>query len=324
LRADVGVKYVQIGLPRVTGYNTAGVPDVSYDNVFDYTRTMTGMYAGSQTFKEWLPYAGFKYEINPQTSARLTYGRNYATPWAGPVYSTYYSNYAAFQKANISLQNLWDDMKLEVSDNVDLGFRYDRGSWYIAPTLFYGRFNNKQVPIYDSMVGVTYYQSGAQAESKGAEVEVGATVVSGLTLFGSLTYNSFVFTDNVRTASNTIISCKGKQVTDAPEYMAKIGASYTTKGFTITPIVRYIGERYGDVENKERIGAYTLVDLNLGYVLKQIWGFREVSFGLNFLNLFDERYISIIKVDQDATQSLSTTYYPGAPFTVIGSIGVKY
>jgi iron complex outermembrane recepter protein len=37
LRVDAGIKYVQIGLPATTTYNTTGVPNVSYDDVFSYT-----------------------------------------------------------------------------------------------------------------------------------------------------------------------------------------------------------------------------------------------------------------------------------------------
>lgn len=324
LRLDTGIKYIQIGLPSVKGYKTTGVPDVSYDDVFNYTTVMPGMDVGSSSFKEWLPYLGASYDITKEASARFTYGRNYASPWAGPVYSTFYSSYAKFAAAGISLQDLWKDMKLELSDNFDLGFRYDRGAWYVAPTIFYSRFKNKQVPVYDSQIGVSYYQSRAEAESKGIEVEAGFTPVTGLTLFGSASYNSATFTDNIRTAANTIIQCKGNQLTDSPEYLFKLGATYTNRGFSVTPIIRYVSQRYGDIENKEKIDAYTLVDLNLSYAIKKIWTLEEISFGLSFTNLFNQKYVSIIKNYQDASQALSTSYYPGAPFTAIASIGIKY
>jgi len=324
LRLDTGIKYVQIGLPSVKGYKTAGTPDVSYDDVFNYTTVMPGMDVGSSSFKEWLPYLGTSYDITKEASARFTYGRNYASPWAGPVYSTFYSNYAKFANAGISLQDLWKDMKLEISDNFDLGFRYDRGTWYVAPTIFYSRFKNKQVPVYDSQIGVSYYQSRAEAESKGIEVEAGFTPLSGLTLFGSASYNSATFTDDIRTAANTIIQCKGNHLTDSPEYLFKFGATYTNQGFSVTPIIRYVSQRYGDIENTEKIDAYTLVDLNLSYTIKKIWTLEEISFGLSFTNLFNQKYVSIIKNYQDASQALSTSYYPGAPFTAIASIGIKY
>jgi iron complex outermembrane recepter protein len=325
LQVDAGVRYVQAGLPSIKAYKTTGVPDVSLDDVYNYTTPIPGISVGSVALREWLPYLGLNYEINKQTNARLTYGRNYASPWTGPVYSPYYNNAAKFQAAGITLRDLWKDLKLETSDNIDLGVRYDQGSWYVAPTLFYGRFKHKQVPgVYDPVVGVSYYQNNAKAESKGIELEAGATPVSGLTIFGAVSYNDFRFTENIRTASNAIIDCKGKHIADSPEYMAKVGVSYTINEFTATPTFRYIGKRYGDSENKQRISAYRLVDLDLNYVLKKLWGFQEVSFGLNFSNLLNEKYISTIKNYQDTSTAMDTVYYPGSPFTVVGSIGFKF
>ncbi len=215
-------------------------------------------------------------------------------------------------------------MKLETSDNIDLGARYDGDFWYVAPTLFYSMFHNKQVVVYDPVVALNYYQSNASAVSKGAELETGVTPAPGLNIFGSFSYNDFTFTNDIRSASNALIMCKGKQIADVPEYMVKMGASYTFKDFNVTPIIRHLSQRFGDILDTERVRAYNVVDLNLGYVMKKAWGFDQVSFGLTFSNLFNEKYIGIITNSQDVTQSLAATYYPGAPFMVIGSVGLKF
>ena len=65
----------------------------------------------------------------------------------------------------VTLQHIWDNTDLELSDNFDFGLRYDNGTVTIAPTVFYGRYHNKQVTIYDSSVGLSYMQSNAEAES---------------------------------------------------------------------------------------------------------------------------------------------------------------
>lgn len=61
-----------------------------------------------------------------------------------------------------------------------------------------------------------------------------------------------------------------------------------------------------------------------GYRKKKVWGFDELSVSLNLMNLFDKKYISTIKNNQDVSEALSTSYYPGAPFTVVGTVGVKF
>ncbi len=329
-RVDTGIKYVRIALPSVTGYNTTSVPDVSYDDAFNYTTPIAGMHAGAHAMDAWLPYIGLNYEINQQLNARLTYGRNYASPWIGPMYSTYQSNIAAFQSHGISFQDFWDDIKLEISDNFDLGVTYDSGTWYLSPTLFYSRTRNKQIPnVYDPVLGISYYQNKAKTESKGAELEAGVSPFKGFTTFGSISYNSVTFTKDIQTKSNVVVECKGKQVTDTPEYMAKLGTKYTIWGFTASPIFRYLGKRYSDCLHYDKVDAYWLVDLSLSYTMKNAGKFDEVSFELNFINLFNKKYISIIHNYQDPVSidqktSASVDYFPGEPFTIIGGAKIKF
>ena len=325
LKLDAGVKYVRIELPEVTGYNTTGLGDISYDAALAASSgPVAGLHATGSTQDAWLPNIGISYEFDDQTNLRLNYGRNYAEGWLGPLYSTFKNNQAAFTSAGISLQDLWNGVKLEISDNLDLGARFGNDTWHISPTLFYGKFHDKQVLVYDSRVNTSYYQSNASAESMGAELELGITPVSWLSFFGSASYNRFRFDDNIRTASGTTVQSKGKQVADSPEWMGKAGLTARLADFYITPVVRYIGERYGDIENKESINDYEVVDLTLEYRKKKVWRFDELTASLNLLNLFDKRYISIIKNDQDISEALATSYYPGAPFTVVGSVGVRF
>ncbi|SKA15246.1 iron complex outermembrane recepter protein [Trichlorobacter thiogenes] len=325
LKLDVGVKYVRIELPSVTGYNTTGLGDISYDAAIAASSgPAVGLHADGATQDALLPNIGFRYDFDEYTNLRWTYGRNYAEGWLGPLYSTFKSNQAAFTSKGITLQNLWDDVKLEISDNIDLGARFGSSTWHIAPTLFYGKFYDKQVMMYDPVVGVSYYRSNATAESMGAELEVGIKPLEWLSLFGSASYNSFKFDSNIRTKSGTTVQSQGKQVADAPEWLGKIGATASFAGFSVTPVMRYVGERYGDIENKEKISDYEVVDLTIDYRKKKVWGFDELSVSLNLMNLFDKKYISTIKNDQDVSEALSTSYYPGAPFTVVGSVGVKF
>ncbi|MEN6464451.1 MAG: TonB-dependent receptor, partial [Syntrophaceae bacterium] len=144
-----------------------------------------------------------------------------------------------------------------------------------------------------------------------------------LLLYLSGSYNKYEFDNNIMNASNNIVHCKGKQIPDTPQYMAKFGATYSFKGFSITPMVRYLGERYGDVENKEKIDAYALADLYMSYSTGRIGVIEDIKFSLNFLNLFNKQHIGLINTS-DFTLSNSTSYYPGAPLTVMGGMTVKF
>jgi iron complex outermembrane receptor protein len=223
----------------------------------------------------------------------------------------------------LNLDNLFRRLKPEISDNFDLGLRIGDGNWWVAPTLFYSIVNRKEVNLYDPAIQLTYYQSNAEARSYGAEIEAGITLWDDLSLFSSVSYNRYEFENDVRTAGNTVIATKGKQVPDSPEVTAKAGLTYKFLGFAISPTVRYVGERFGDAENKQRVPSYTVADLYIDYEKKDLLGLGDITLGLSFLNVFDKRYIGIIS-QNDIQVAGNTTYYPGAPFTVAFTVGARF
>jgi len=79
--------------------------------------------------------------------------------------------------------------------------------------------------------------------------------------------------------------------------------------------VRYLGSRFGDAEEKEKVDAYTLVDAGLGYRLGSVTGLRELDITLSVSNLFDKRHIGIISAS-DYSVGGNTSYMPGPMRTV--------
>jgi len=323
--ATGGLKYLSANMPWVKSFSTKGVPDVSYDDAFGYSAgQLPARNTNSAEKTAWLPNFGLSYDLTDTLTLRAMYGRNYAYPLQGPLYSVYANNQAAFTAKGITLQHLWNETKLETSDNIDVGARYNNGTFSVAPTLFYAYFHDKQVSAYDPAIGSSYLQSGSEARSYGAELETSWRARPWLTLFGAASYNSFQFTKNIRTALNSSLDVTGNQVPDVPQWMAKLGATVTYEKFTGTVLYRYIDSRYGDAQNNEYVRPYNIVDLNLSYDLPPIFHNNECKLTLDILNLFDERYIAIIRAPSDDTQSGSASYYPGAPLTVVGGITVKF
>ncbi|EFL51997.1 TonB-dependent receptor [Solidesulfovibrio fructosivorans JJ]] len=325
LHATAGLKYLSASMPRVTSYDTSGVPDVSYDDARDYSSGVVTSKSTDATEKHaWLPNVGLSYDLTDNLTARAMYGRNYAYPLQGPLYSAYNSNAAAFLAQGITLQHLWNDIKLETSDNIDVGLRYNNGVFSIAPTLFYAYYHHKQVTAYDSLIGASYLQPGADARSFGAELEVSWKALSWLTLFGSGSYNNFQFTKNINSSLGTTLRVRNNQVPDVPLWLGKLGATATYDKFKGTVLYRYVDSRYGDVQNHDYIRPYNIVDLYLSYDLPPVFRNKECKLTLDVLNLFDERYVATIRSASDDTQTASATYYPGSPLTVVGGITITF
>jgi len=105
--------------------------------------------------------------------------------------------------------------------------------------------------------------------------------------------------------------------------MAKLGVTYTYGPFSVTPLFRWMSTRYGDIQNTQRVDGNFLTDLYMSYDIKVAKYAQDVRLSLSILNLFDKRYIGLINTS-DFALSNSTTFYPGAPLTVMGGIMVKF
>jgi iron complex outermembrane receptor protein len=86
------------------------------------------------------------------------------------------------------------------------------------------------------------------------------------------------------------------------------------------PVLRYVGVRYGDVENTQQVADYVVVDLDLTYK-RRLFGVTDVTANLAAMNLFNRQHIGVINTS-DFALSNGVTYYTAAPITVMGSLAL--
>lgn len=318
---NVGIRCLMFDFPAVTGYNTSGLGDLSYEEALaSSSGVKTGMEVSSSSSNEFLPSFMLEHTLNPNWKIGGGYARNYANPWQGPLWSIYNSNTSTFQGAGISLQDLWDDLKLETSDNIEFFTKYTNENFSLKNTFFYGKYKNKQVTVFDPNINLSYYRSDAKATSMGAEIETAYQLSPNTSIFASMYYNQFEFDDDILLATNSYLESKGNQIPDVAKIGGKIGVNFKYKNFTITPIARYVGKRYGDAENSEKVDAYTVFDLNSKYILKK----DKIEFSLALQNIFDKKYIGVVKNSLDDTRTGATSYYQGAPFSAVLSMIFRF
>lgn len=319
-----GFRYLIQKDPSVSFYDTSSIPEVSYDDAFSYSSGIDhdkDIY--SKTWKHFLPSLSAEYDLAQTTSIFASYSRGYGyTAWAGQIMS-YSFKKSKLDAANISFQDLWEGLKPEEMDNLDLGFTHASSIAKTRVNFYYSKHKNKTVTVYDQIADVSYLKSDADATSYGAEVTLSADLFDdSLNLYTALSYNIHEFDNNVLTALNNITKSKGKQVPDSPKEMIKIGANYTIGDFSVHPLIKYIGKRYGDIENTENIDSYVLVDLQASYKIPKFAFIKDASFSLNCYNLTDKEYIS--KISTSDYQLSGTGYYQGAPLSIAAALDVKF
>jgi iron complex outermembrane recepter protein len=237
--------------------------------------------------------------------------------------SGYLKNRKYFDSTGMHADGLADRQKIPTADNFDLGIRLTFGSWHITPVGFYSRYLNKAVTIWDPSAHISYRQTVGKAKAYGSELEVTGNLFSQFSLFASATYNKSGFLDNVPASATISSDIKGMQFPDCPEYMAKLGITYMPKflpGYEISPVLRYVGNRYGDINNKEFVHSYKTGDITMAYKLKNISSsMKDFSLSFSMLNVSNAEYISAVRA-ADETRGGATTYYAGYPLTCAWSV----
>ncbi|MGD0657734.1 MAG: TonB-dependent receptor [Syntrophorhabdales bacterium] len=320
-----GLRYVYEKMPSIDLYNGSAtvVPNVSYLDALGYSNVIPAGSVHGPIVREWLPNFGITYAPWKELNTYFNYGRNFGRS-AFDSWTAYASNPSTFASRGLTEQYLWDKLKPTISDNFDLGARYNRDSWYVTGALFSALYHDYGVSVADpALGGLAYTQNIASATSYGAETEIVKYLTKKINLFATGSYNKFEFTDNIVAATNTVTMAKGKQVPDVPVYEARLGGTARFYDFAISPILRYTGSRYADVTDVDRVPAYTTVDVDLRYTKKDLCWCESFSAGITFLNLLNARYISYLNLSDDTKQG-AASFYAGAPLTVMGTVQVKF
>ncbi len=316
-----GIKYLDYTMPSITTYDATNIPDIGYEKALDMaTSVEADASARAKHFYEALPNFGLSYMFTEALSGYFSYGRNYGMSVA--LYPYFISQKSAFYSKGITLQDLWDKQKLELVDNFDVGLRYITETLYLAPTLYYARHNNKLAVYYDNALEVSFPANNADAEAYGFELEVGALPIDKLSLYASFSYNKFYFSQNLSDSSGSAISVDGNQVPDAPEFLIKGIASYRVGDLTLSPAIKYMSKRYGDILHEEKIDEATIFDLNITYTKAfPKYNIKKVDFSLSLNNIFNKKYIGIINTSD--YQTLGSSYQAGAPMTAYATVSVS-
>jgi iron complex outermembrane receptor protein len=309
--------------PNLQYFNTAGLPDVGYGDVWSLNPAPNpNARAPELTYYEWLPNLGVRHSLSEEWSASASYSRKVGRPDWGPQASSFLGAEAAFLAKGINLATLMGRIRPETVDAVDVGLRYQTGDLTIAPTFFGFWTHKKEVLVFDPAVGQSYYQSNAATVGRGFELETSWKATDWLTLTGSATIAAETYVADIAAGASSVMQIGGKQTPYTPRYSAKLAATYYRDGFSITPIFRYNSTRYGLADNTQAVSPFAIVDINASYEFGSKLGLTPMTISAGVTNLFDHRYISAISVTE--TNLSSTSYFVGAPRTIFAGLSASF
>lgn len=320
LTVQGGLRYARETLPGIDAYKagnaTSGASwDVSADEATARAQKDPTRSVSSRSFGNWLPQAGLGWKLNEAVELRAALGRNIG----GPSFDAF--NQAPAGRITTS-QQYWDQLRPELSTSLDLGARIRGADWYLDPTIYVSRSKNKAVSVFSSTTNTVYGQNVGQTEGRGLQLAAGWSPLGSLQLFTGISYSIAQFSEDVRTNNGALLPVDGKQLPDVPKLMANVGGIWRMGGFTVAPVLQYIGPRWATSTYSERMGGYATTDLHVGYGEKGSWGAWDVS--LAVLNLFDRQYIGQISTSEINTTANGAIYYPGAPRSAAVTVGLSF
>lgn len=322
-----GLRYMVLGAPQMLYYDTAGIPDGTHGQALALNPAIyPDATLAARDYVAWLPNIAIRHDLNPALSVNFSYGRRFGRPDWGPQASNYISNRTAFTARGFTLQSLVDKVRPELSDQFDASLRFSQYGLTVIPTLFYAKFQNKQVKVVDPLIGpnISYFQGTGSSTGYGFELEANYRFDERFSVFGSTTLASETFDSDTPTLSGgAMLATKGKQIPNTPQVMIKGGITYQVDRLAIVPIVRYIGPRFGEAANTQRVPGYTVADLTMSYDLGSHFGVESLNASFSIQNIFDRQYISQIS-PSDIDLSAGAAYFLGAPRTVVGSLSMKF
>ena len=148
-----------------------------------------------------------------------------------------------------------------------------------------------------------------EVTSRGIELDVAGEPVSGWNIIASLFFNDAFISegDEDNPEDDTLINAPGSGASLWTTYEIQQGS---LQGLGFGAGLFYVGDREAEIPNDFVLPSYVRADASLFYD-RDNWRAQ-----LNFKNLFDKEYF-------ESSQNTSLIY-PGAPFTVLGSVSVEF
>jgi iron complex outermembrane receptor protein len=287
IRHDILGLYVQEDLELFEGFRLVGGGRFDFLRERDQDPVLAGT-RRRQNFSSFTPRAGVVYQPVPALALYANYSESFQ-PTAG---------------TNPDGQG-FDPVR---GKGYDVGVKVDPLKGRLVGTLSLYQITKQNVLNPDPTRTNFRIQSGEE-RSRGIEVEIAGTVLPGWDVIGAYSYT------DARITEDTNVTRVGREKPNVPEHAASLWTRYTfqhgpLRGLSLGGGVFYVGERPGDLIDSYRLPEYVRFDALLGY------RFRQFQASLNFQNLTNTtHYVS---------GGTRTSIFPGAPFSVLGSIAIAY
>lgn len=211
------------------------------------------------------------------------------------MFGGYSENFAAIKDAVLERDDA--DVSLvvpEEAENIDIGLRYSSPGFNASLTYYTIEFDNRITFVSNEDVdGIDFLESAAGGyindggvESSGIEASLDYQINQNWGVYLSFTSNDSEYTDR-EIAGNTVIG--------TAEEMAVVSFDYYNGNYSAGLSTKYVGDRWLDQANTQKVDAYTVSDFYIGTTIDSFAeGVESLDIRFTINNLFDESYAGTI------------------------------
>ena len=241
-----------------------------------------------QSRREWLPKLGVVYVWRQNAELFAGYSRN-----------------VLMLADELLAAGTTQHLRPELSDNFDLGVRWNGARAGLAMQMFAQRFDGRLGAVNLAAVGGDLYLQGAievlnigGIDSTGLELATSFDLGRTLTAYGAYSYLDAKYTDAV--PGEGIIA--GNRLVNAPRHQWFGELTWRpAAAWRLTLTAKRLGERAANLANSAVVPAYALIGLDAEYLLGQRGWIDNASVRFNASNLANERYLAAPDGDQGDT-----------------------
>ncbi|WP_255376465.1 TonB-dependent receptor domain-containing protein [Acetobacter sp. DsW_063] len=241
-------------------------------------------------------------------------------PWGGLGTS------AAGQTAQDVFDANKNKLRPERTWNYVVGYRYNSNLFSGSVDFYHTDYYNRLATITEGTTSNAYtaYLNVGRETVNGADVQGTVRPFKGLSITNSFSWADAEYqTKSINYAGSTY-SLKGKKQVYYPKFMYKADLTYVWRQATFNFNVNYIGARPITFLNDEKVPAYWLASLGVGYNFGKVGFVHGIKTNFGITNLFNKNYIGGITGSAGISGDDNYNLFVAAPREFYGTVSAEF
>lgn len=282
-------------------------------------------YRIQKKYHDVLPQLGARYRITNDDQLFASVAKNMKAP-PNFVFATTGSNVSIVNGQPV----LVEDVKPEVSYNIDVGYRHQDNKWIGSFTVYSVDFRDRQATAFNPITAVSTLTNVGRVRNQGFEIEAGNTPINGWSFYGSYGYSKSEVRNNIVVSSTATLATKGNEFPLTPHQKAGLSVEYQDGPFWVRLKGKGTSRQMATLANDEVVPGYTTFGIDGGYTLPNFGLIKRPKLNVNVSNLTNKQYRNPSSqsvrnaVAQPGISASTVFYYLGAPRFVSATLSLDF